>query len=506
MAMGNPIMSLLANNTLTGENFPKWKSNINIVPVSENNRFVLTDECPPIPPTNATRAVKEPYDRWIAFNNKAKAYMLASMSDSLRIKMEPMETAFDIMKSLQGMFGKQSEQARHEATRKYTNARMVPGTHVRDHVMQMTNHFSEVEMHGAVVDEATQVSTILNSLSSDFIPFTSNYIMNKLNYGMTQILNELQTFEAISGIVKNKAEANIADKPSSSKSLKKKKLRVESLVLLSSSRELAEGDLTLRVGNGAFSFYQGSGSRPMTKRPFLSKGERVKGPLELVHTNVCGPLNVQARGGYVINDYSRYGYVYLMQRKSETFGKFKEFLAEAQKQLGKSLKILRSDRGGEYLDTEFKNHLIEKGIISHLTVPKTPQQNGVAERRNRTFLDMVRSMMSYASLPTSFWGYALQTTVYILNVVPSKSIPKTPIELWNGRKPSLRHFRIWGCPAHVLKGKSGKLESRTEVCLFVGYPKGSKGGLFYSPQEKKVFVSTNATFLENDYMTNFQAS
>ena len=94
--------------------------------------------------------------------------------------------------------------------------------------------------------------------------------------------------------------------------------------------------------------------------------------------------------------------------------------------------------------------------------------------------------------------------MHILNVVLSKSIPKTPLELWNGRKPSLRHFRIWGCPAHVLKGKTGKLEPRTEVCLFVGYPKGTRGGLFYSPKDKKIFVSTNTTFLENNYMTNFK--
>ena len=96
-----------------------------------------------------------------------------------------------------------------------------------------------------------------------------------------------------------------------------------------------------------------------------------------------------------------------MQRKSETFGKFKEFLAEAEKQLGKSLKTLRSDRGGEYLDNEFEDYLLEHGIVSQLTAPGTPQQNGVAERRNRTLLDMVRSMMSYSSLPSSFWGYAL---------------------------------------------------------------------------------------------------
>ena len=113
-------------------------------------------------------------------------------------------------------------------------------------------------------------------------------------------------------------------------------------------------------------------------------------------------------------------------------------------------------------------------------------------------------MMSYSSLPISFWGYSLQNVVYILNVVSSKSIQKTPLKLWNGHKPSLRHFRIWGCPAHVIKGKTRKLEPYTEVCMFIGYPKGTRGGLFYSPLDKKVFVSTNATFLENDYMTNFK--
>ena len=93
----------------------------------------------------------------------------------------------------------------------------------------------------------------------------------------------------------------------------------------------------------------------MTKRPFTGKGLRAKEPLELIHSDVCGPMNVKARGGYeyyvtFIDDYSRYGYVYLMQRKSETFEKFKEFRAEVENKLGKTIKTLRSDRGGEYLD------------------------------------------------------------------------------------------------------------------------------------------------------------
>ena len=157
-----------------------------------------------------------------------------------------------------------------------------------------------------------------------------------------------------------------------------------------------------------------------------------------------------------------------MRQKSETFNKLREYKAETEKQLGANIKQLRSDRGGEYLSGEFKSYLTQEGIVSQLSAPVTPQQNGVAERRNRTLLDMVRSMLSYSSLPMSFWGYALETAMYLLNLVPSKSVSKTPTELWNGRKPSLNHIRIWGAPAHVLRKEPHKLESRTEVCLFVG--------------------------------------
>ena len=117
-----------------------------------------------------------------------------------------------------------------------------------------------------------------------------------------------------------------------------------------------------------------------------------------------------------------------MKRKSEAFEKF-EFRVEVKNQLGKHIKAIRFDRGYEYLFGDFKDYLTENEIISQLTAPGTPQQNGVAERRNKTLLDMVRSMLSYSTLPISFWEYALNTTMYLLNLVPTKSVAKTPVEL-----------------------------------------------------------------------------
>ena len=110
--------------------------------------------------------------------------------------------------------------------------------------------------------------------------------------------------------------------------------------------------------------------------------------------------------------------------------------------MGKSFKTLRSDREGEYLETKFSDHLIKNEILSQLSAPSDLQQNSVVERRNWALLDMMRSMVSYSTLPSSFWGYALQTIMYILNVVPSKSVLKTPLEMWSSRKANLRNFRI----------------------------------------------------------------
>ena len=124
-----------------------------------------------------------------------------------------------------------------------------------------------------------------------------------------------------------------------------------------------------------------------------------------------------------------------MRHKSETFEKFKEFQNEVQNQLGKTIKLLRSDRGGEYPSQEFDDHLKSRGIVAQLTLG-TPQRNGVSEWRNRTLLDMVRSMMSQSDLPLAFWGYALEIAAFTLNRVPSKSVDKTTYEIWTGKRHS----------------------------------------------------------------------
>ena len=241
---------------------------------------------------------------------------------------------------------------------------------------------------------------------------------------------------------------------------------------------------------------------------------RASDVLELIHTDICGPFPTASWNGQqyfisFIDDYSRYGYLYLIHEKSQSVDVFKAYKAEVENQLSKRIKGVKSDRGGEYYGRydgsgeqrpgPFAKFLEECGIVPQYTMQGSPSMNGVAERRNRTLKDMVRSMISHSTLPESLWGEALKTAAYILNRVPTKAAAKTPYELWTGKKPSLKHFHIWGCPAEArpYRPNEKKLDSRTISCYFIGYSERSRGYKFYDPTTKSIFETGTAMFFED---------
>jgi hypothetical protein len=130
-----------------------------------------------------------------------------------------------------------------------------------------------------------------------------------------------------------------------------------------------------------------------------------------------------------------------------------------------------------------------------------PQWNGVSERRNRNLLDMVRSMMSQTDLPLSFWGYALETVVFTLNRVSTKSVERTPYEIWTGKRPRLSFLKVWGCEAYVKRLMSDKLTPKLDKYFFVGYLRETKGYYFYNKAVDKVFVAGNDVFMEKEFLS-----
>lgn len=158
-----------------------------------------------------------------------------------------------------------------------------------------------------------------------------------------------------------------------------------------------------------------------------SSRKKSKAVLDLVHSDLCGPMNTVTPGGRryfltFIDDFSRYSTVYLLREKSETFEALKDFVQQMKTQFGRPPKIVRSDQGGEYRGNEVKKFLKSEGILQQFTVAYTPQQNGVAERKNRSLVEMARCLILDSGMHYRYWGEAINTANYLQNILPSKSV------------------------------------------------------------------------------------
>lgn len=155
-----------------------------------------------------------------------------------------------------------------------------------------------------------------------------------------------------------------------------------------------------------------------------------------------------------------------MREKSQVFGIFKKFKSFDEKQTGCFIKVLRSDQGKEYNSKEFDKFCEDEGMHRQVTVRYTPQQKGVVERKNQTVVEMAKSMLHEKGLPKSFWAEAVYTTVYLMNRSPTKALDdKTPLEAWNGRKPSVSHLKVFGCVCYsqIPKQKRYKLDETRKM-------------------------------------------
>ena len=199
----------------------------------------------------------------------------------------------------------------------------------------------------------------------------------------------------------------------------------------------------------------------------------------------------------IIDDFSRKLWVYFLKNKSEAFSKFKEWKILIENQTGRKVKRLRTDNGLEFCSNEFNDFCKKEGIARHLTIPGTPQQNGVAERMNRTILERVRCMLSHSGLGKGFWAEAAMTACYLINRSPNRSLDNNiPEEIWSGNHVDYSNLRIFGYPAYAHVNE-GKLEPRAKKCIFLGYGVGVKGYHLYNPESGKTLHSRNVTFNEN---------
>jgi transposase InsO family protein len=247
-----------------------------------------------------------------------------------------------------------------------------------------------------------------------------------------------------------------------------------------------------------------------TRLPFPSANHRSKKLLEVVHSDLCGPMETKSIGQakyflLFVDDASRMSFVYFLKEKNQALQRFKEFRGMVENQTESKIKTLRTDNGGEFCSQQMESYLKAAGITHQKTNPYTPEQNGLCERFNRTIVERAKCLLFEAELDKSFWAEAVNTAVYLKNRSPASGLGQmTPFERWSGRKPDVSHVRVFGSPAmvHIPKNKRQKWDKKATKYIFVGYPENVKGYRLYNPKTRQVTTSRDVIIMEKDEITS----
>ena len=234
-------------------------------------------------------------------------------------------------------------------------------------------------------------------------------------------------------------------------------------------------------------------------------------PLELLHLDLFGPSRISSLGGkkyalVVVDDFTRFCWTVFLAKKNQTCSEFIKLARRVQNEKSLSISSIRSDHGGEFKNEEFEKFCESSGILHTFSAPRTPQQNGVVERKNRSLEEMARTLLNEANLPGFFWAEAVSTASYILNRTSIRPIlKKTPYELWKGRKPNIHYFHIFGCKCFILnngKDNLGKFDSKSDEGIFLGYSTTSKAYRVYNKRTLSVEESIHIIFDESNSLSS----
>lgn len=241
-----------------------------------------------------------------------------------------------------------------------------------------------------------------------------------------------------------------------------------------------------------------------TRDPFPPSTSRSSAILDLIHSDLCGAMRTQTLGGSLyfmtfIDDYSRKVFTYFLRSKDQVASTFIDYITLIENQTDRRIKVLRTDNGTEYVNKRMTDFLREKGIAHQLTCPYSPQQNGIAERMNRTLIEKAKCMIKQAGMPNTFWGESIKMAEFIVNHTPCSSINGIPDELFYDKKIDISNLKTFGCRVYYLidKSKRSKWDDNSSEGFFVGLDDNSKGYRVYDRKLRKIAVKHDVKFHEN---------
>lgn len=248
-----------------------------------------------------------------------------------------------------------------------------------------------------------------------------------------------------------------------------------------------------------------SGKSPRKSRPPTTNKSTV--PLQLVHFDVWGPapvLSCQNNRYYICftDDFSKFSWLYLFQSRDQFNVIFTTFLNLVENQLNTKVKAVQCDCAGEFLSASFRRYLQDRGIYQRTSCPHIHAQNGTAERKHRHIVDMGLSMLNHASVPSKYWDFAFEAAIHIINRLPTAILQnKSPWEVLFHSAPPITHLRTFGCAVfpNLRPYTKHKLEPRSSLCIFLGYPSGYKGYRCYSVAKQKFYITDDAIFDEDKF-------
>ena len=224
-------------------------------------------------------------------------------------------------------------------------------------------------------------------------------------------------------------------------------------------------------------------------------------PHQLLHMDLFGPVNIMSMSKkryalVIVDDYSKFTWVLFLHSKDETPQLVIDHIKRIELDSKFLVRAIRSDNGTEFKNSVLNDFCSDKGITRQFSAPRTPQQNGVVERKNRTLIEAARTMLSESRLPIYFWAEAVNTACYTQNrTLINKDLMKTPYEIMNDKKPTLKYFHVFGAKCFVLKDGDehrGKFEAKAHEAIFVGYSRRSYR--VYIISQHQVKESVNVTF------------
>nr|GEX75989.1 zinc finger, CCHC-type [Tanacetum cinerariifolium] len=479
---------------LTGPNFINWYQQFRIVLSIKDKLNYLEQPIPPAPVVLAGQHVAPKilaaHTAWIKGSKEIVGLMLMTMEPYIQRNLETLH-AHEILLELKTLFAQQAEQELLQTMRDFHSCKQEEGQSVSSYVLKMKGYIDNLDRLGHPVTLGLCVSLILIGLRTKFDGFVQNYNM----HSMGKIINELHAMLKLheQTLPKNNAPTLHAIRAGKVQKVNKHKKSQPQMAARGQNHgkeknmqayapkpkippppkreDPAKDSICHECGETRHwkRNYPQYLAELLKKKKNAASGAGASGifVIELntilnrswIYDTGCGTYICNTTRGLKASKKLKPGALSLYVGNGQ-----REAIEEVENQLGKTIKSLRSDHEGEYMSQEFLDHLKDYGIPAHRTPPYTPQYNGVSKRRNRTLLDMVRSMISQTTLPKSFWDYALETAARILNMVLTKKVEKTPYKVWHGQAPKLSYLKVWGCEALVKRDtltKLDKLEPRS---------------------------------------------